>query len=687
MRARLLALVALQRVSRMHGAHCHAAALLARVTEEYLASIQPSHRNPAAWFEMVAWYWHLAVAALVSLLTNTWTTDSLTETTATWRMLFFCAAGQAGGAVAALANHASSVLRNRPDNGWVHTCLANAECARVHGGILAMAARPSLPMRVLGLALQVALFFQFLPIYLLSPSVFHAYCGYRAEEQMFNYSQALKLIDTGRFRRWRGAHAPPLALSYYGLAPEASLRDALLRMRADEACIHHVDFTFASLTPGSRNPFVTTSALEKEDVYAAIVATLTLPLSAAPHFRLLARHFSVSESTLISIHSQEVQRRVIRTHHLLKRSAGDYLARYLAGADLLELCWELDLPPCIVLRRLLELLPFGLHREKVTRLLRSPGEVPALVSLEAVVQHAAELRLSPAGSSGAGGSGASGGSDGGGSRKASCTQQQKQSRGSDTVSLAGCEPPAPAATGGRTGPSSSSAAAAAAAAAEAPGAAAATHAAAGTGPLGEAAAAFQARLQRDIEACVACDGSYSPASDAGRRAAGLAYEARLAECLAAAGISYWTEDQLRLQGYHKTPDARLRVPVAVRGQLVNWVDSKATFGDEHMHRQQTAEQYERYVNRFGPGLVIYWHGYLVDIASGDESVLVLDDFPPASDITTLPCLPLSLAAWPQPQEARGAAAEGLCSGGGGGVVASAATAAQQQQQQHVMVEL
>lgn len=57
------------------------------------------------------------------------------------------------------------------------------------------------------------------------------------------------------------------------------------------------------------------------------------------------------------------------------------------------------------------------------------------------------------------------------------------------------------------------------------------------------------------------------------------------------------------------------------------------------------KQYQSYVNRFGPGLVIYWHGYLKSLLAKndpeDVKVLVMDRFPFPEEIVTLPRLSLT----------------------------------------------
>lgn len=56
-------------------------------------------------------------------------------------------------------------------------------------------------------------------------------------------------------------------------------------------------------------------------------------------------------------------------------------------------------------------------------------------------------------------------------------------------------------------------------------------------------------------------------------------------------------------------------------QLIQWVDSKAYFGDEYTHRNLVLQQAEAYVHRFGPGLILYWFGHAplnrLDHGSGD----------------------------------------------------------------------
>ena len=142
------------------------------------------------------------------------------------------------------------------------------------------------------------------------------------------------------------------------------------------------------------------------------------------------------------------------------------------------------------------------------------------------------------------------------------------------------------------------------------------------------------RLRLDVERVTAWDHQASPAVDALRHDAGKEYEELLEEMLAAEGIPFVTERDLRADGHARTPDVKLEVPIAVRGRIVNWIDSKASFSDPLVHVEKGVEQFQGYVNRFGPGMVIYWHG-IVDELNDDPNVLLVDAFPPSSDIVKL----------------------------------------------------
>jgi hypothetical protein len=93
-------------------------------------------------------------------------------------------------------------------------------------------------------------------------------------------------------------------------------------------------------------------------------------------------------------------------------------------------------------------------------------------------------------------------------------------------------------------------------------------------------------------------------------------------------ILFQTESSMRALGYPKTPDALLAYPVEIGGCIVNWIESKALFGDAAAHATYSRDQYWPYYNRFGPGLVIYWFGFVEELnADKERGILILDHFP------------------------------------------------------------
>jgi hypothetical protein len=64
---------------------------------------------------------------------------------------------------------------------------------------------------------------------------------------------------------------------------------------------------------------------------------------------------------------------------------------------------------------------------------------------------------------------------------------------------------------------------------------------------------------------------------------------------------------------HQVPIA-VRCPLTERWHIVHWIDSKASFGDDRLHAQALEGQYRTYLNRYGSGAVVYWFGFVRDLA-------------------------------------------------------------------------
>lgn len=72
-----------------------------------------------------------------------------------------------------------------------------------------------------------------------------------------------------------------------------------------------------------------------------------------------------------------------------------------------------------------------------------------------------------------------------------------------------------------------------------------------------------------------------------------------------------------------------------KDNIINWIESKASFGDRDSHAKYVKEQLSCYSNRFGPGIVIYWFGYQEDILNINQgNLIILDDFPTNDTLTT-----------------------------------------------------
>ena len=151
------------------------------------------------------------------------------------------------GMVGATINHLKCLRRMCDDEGWIRTLMEEAENERMHLMTFIEIAKPTLFERLVILGVQWVFYLAFFALYLVSSRTAHRIVGYFEEEAVISYTLYLKELDEGRSPN---VPAPEIAKHYWKLADDATLRDVVLVVRADEAHHRDVNHGFASELAG-----------------------------------------------------------------------------------------------------------------------------------------------------------------------------------------------------------------------------------------------------------------------------------------------------------------------------------------------------------------------------------------------------------------------------------------------------
>ncbi|ONK71587.1 uncharacterized protein A4U43_C04F10230 [Asparagus officinalis] len=140
------------------------------------------------------------------------------------------------GMVGGMLLHLRSLRRFEPSGGWIRALLEEAENERMHLMTFMEVSQPKWYERALVMAVQGVFFNAYFLGYVISPKFAHRVVGYLEEEAIHSYTEFLKELDKGAIEN---VPAPAIAIDYWRLPANATLRDVVMVVRADEA--HHRD--------------------------------------------------------------------------------------------------------------------------------------------------------------------------------------------------------------------------------------------------------------------------------------------------------------------------------------------------------------------------------------------------------------------------------------------------------------
>jgi len=133
------------------------------------------------------------------------------------------------------------------------------------------------------------------------------------------------------------------------------------------------------------------------------------------------------------------------------------------------------------------------------------------------------------------------------------------------------------------------------------------------------------RILREMEEACKNDLTYSPQGLEIQKRRGKWGETLLYTWLERFKIKYRVEVELRGR-FSKTPDCLLENPLTLGTREIRWIESKANFADRVEFNRNMKRQVIPYLEMFGPGMIVYWFGFIDGLVPPEGVYVVSREF-------------------------------------------------------------
>ena len=165
------------------------------------------------------------------------------------------------GMVAGMLLHLKSLRKMQDDKGWIKILLDEASNERMHLMTFIKIAKPTFIERMIIIIAQFIFILMYLFIYLISQRTAHRIVGYFEEEAVISYTEYLKEIEEGKIENIK---APEIAINYWNLPLNSTLKDVVRVIRDDEAGHRDVNHSFANILNIKQSKNNTEEEVEEE---------------------------------------------------------------------------------------------------------------------------------------------------------------------------------------------------------------------------------------------------------------------------------------------------------------------------------------------------------------------------------------------------------------------------------------